>query len=240
MVENAKLESASSTLNDAAVELPITKPFEGYTYIKKEWVDQEDGIDKVIFHMTLSHVNQPADWNNTESHVMMPEWGSLPLRRAWIVRLPSYYEGADKYLFHYFFQVFYNNAKEKISPTFTQLIVPKEFEYIDYSGDVLFIRLHWSVGNWTYPQDTEMEIDGIEWGSEFSVSQAVYRRQDLSFQKGRWLKIKRLKPPHRFRCLIWVPKGSEIHYCFNIIKFDGEKTSSFWDNNWGNNYQMNI
>ncbi|HNW35093.1 MAG TPA: hypothetical protein PKM25_09195, partial [Candidatus Ozemobacteraceae bacterium] len=80
----------------AAVEVPVTRPFEGYTYLRKEWLDQEDGIDRVTFNMTLGPANLPADWSRTQSFIMMPEWGTSPLRRTWIVRLPTHLNGQDQ------------------------------------------------------------------------------------------------------------------------------------------------
>ncbi len=234
------LLDSPSAIDGAAVEVPVTRPFEGFTYLKKEWVDQEDGIEKVTFHMTLGPVNLAADWSRTQSFVMMPEWGSVPLRRTWIVRLPTHYEGKDQYLFHYFFQAQFGEGRERISPTFSQLVVPREFEFIDHSGEIIHVRLHWSVGPWSYPQDTELEVDGIDWGSEFSVSHALYRGSDPLYQKGRSLVMKRLPVPRRFRGLIWAPRGSEVVYCFQMVRFDGTTTETHWDNNFGRDYVLTI
>ncbi len=224
----------------SAVEVPVTRPFEGFTYLKKEWIDHEDGVEKVTFNMALGPVNLAADWSRTQSFVMMPEWGTVPLRRTWIVRLPTHFEGHDQYLFHYFFQAHFGGGNERISPTFSQLVVPRAFEFIDHAGDIIHVRLHWSVGQWTYPQDTELEVDGIEWGSEFSVNHALYRANDPLYQKGRSLVMKRLPVPRRFRGLIWAPKGSEIWYCFQLVRLDGQTTETHWDNNFGRDYTLTI
>jgi hypothetical protein len=224
----------------AAIEAPFTRPFEGYVYLKKEWVDQEDGIEKVTVNYTWSHLNLPADWNRTEQFVMMPEWGTVPLRRTWIVRLPTHLDAQDRYLFHYFFQVFGADQNERVSTAFTQMIVPHEFECIDHSGEVLFVRLHWSMGHWTYPQDTELEADGIEWGSECSVSNAPYRMNDRLFQSSRLLQMRRLPVPRRFRGLIWAPKGTEVKYCFHLLKHAPDGLESHWDNNFGKDYCITI
>jgi len=226
--------------NGVAVEVPVTRPFEGYTYLRKEWIDQEDGIEKVTFNMTLGPVNLPADWSRTQTFVMMPEWGTSPLRRTWIVRLPTHLEGHDQYLFHYFFQTYHTNGEERVSSMFAQLIQPREIEYVDYGGELVNVRLHWSIGDWSYAQDTELEAEGIEWGSEFSVSSAPYRTKDRLYQNGRILVMRRLPVPRRFHGLIWAPKGAEIRFCFQLVRHRPEGQDLLWDNNFGKNYSLTI
>ncbi|MBI3038945.1 hypothetical protein HYY75_07850 [bacterium] len=237
---NENVTQTSPAPAENIVEAPITRPFEGYTYIKKEWVDQEDGIEKVTLNVAFGHPQLPADWTNTEVYVMMPEWGSIPLKRSWVIRIPSHFEGKDKYLFHYYFQSFHANGPERVSHAFTQLISPQEFEYIDYSGDFVFVRLHWSVGNWSYVQDSDFEVDGITWGSDFSVSQAPFRWNDRLYQNGRAKEMQKLPIPRHFRCFIWVPKGAVINYCFQLIRICPEGFHIHWENNLGKNFLLTI
>ncbi|NLF97396.1 MAG: hypothetical protein GX569_11700 [Candidatus Riflebacteria bacterium] len=234
-------QSKTGISDGIALEVPATLPFEGFTYLKKEWIDQEDDIESVTFGMALGHLNSPVNWENTETFVMMPEWGTSPLRRSWVVRIPTHFEGAERYLFHYFFQIRYINGSEKVSDNFTQLIMPKTVEYIDHSGSCVHIRLHWSLGNWSYPQDTELEVDGIEWGSEFSVSHTAYRSGDRLYEHGRLAAVKKIEMPRVFRAQIWAPRGEEINYCFNMLSIDHEgNLQQKWDNNGGENFKMTI
>lgn len=233
-------EPSSHAADGSSLELPITRPFEGYTYLRKEWADQEDGIEKVTINTTFSHLQQHADWNHTESFTMMPEWGTTPLHRTWIIRLPTHLDGHDRYLFHYFFHVFYSNGTERVSNTFTQMVAPQPFEFIDYAGDCAFVRLHWSIGNWAYPQDTEFECDGIEWGGEFSVSNLPYRKDDRLFHNGRFLVMNRLPIPRHFRGLIWAPRGSEIRYCFQLLKQRPDGLQMHWENNQGGDFTLTV
>lgn len=225
----------------ATLEIPTTIPFEGFTYLKKEWIDSEDGIESVSISTAFSNVATPVNWDNMSTYVMMPEWGSTPLRRAWIIRTPTHLEGNEQYLFHYFFHIKYIDGSEKVSDSFTQLIMPKLIEYIDHSGDCIHIRLHWSLGNWSYPQDTEMEIRGIEWESEFSVSHASYRINDPLYEHGRAMKIAKLEKPRVFHGQIWAPRGEEVNYCFNLAFMDTNgKLAQKWDNNDGENFRIII
>lgn len=227
--------------NNSSLDAPFTKPFEGFSYIKKDWTDDEDGIESVVLNVSLGQINLPANWNNVESFVMMPEWGSLPLKRSWVVRLPTHFNGDQKYLFHYFFQIKYTDGSERVSDTFTQLMMPKNVEYIDHSGSCTHILLHWSVDDWSYPQNTELEVEGIEWGDDFSVSQVPYRSGDRLYESGRSILIQRIPPPRRFFATIWVPSGTKLNYCFNLISTELDGTlRSLWDNNHGKNFEMTI
>lgn len=225
----------------AALDAPFTRPFEGFSYLKKDWVDHEDGIEAVVLHTTISGLNLPANWNLVESFVMMPEWGSLPLRRSWVVRLPTHFNGEEKYLFHHYFQVRYEDGSEKFSDTFTQLIMPKNVEYIDHSGTCTHIIMHWSIDGWSYPQDTELEVAGIEWGEEFSVSQVPYRSGDRLYERGRLYSLQRLPAPRRFHATVWAPRGAVLHYCFVLVNTDADgNLYRRWDNNCGNNFKLTI
>ena len=222
----------------AAVEISTTREFEGFSYIKKDWFDQNDEIEKVTLNMVLSHLNSPANWNKTESFVMMPEWGSTPLKRSWVIKLPTHFENKEMYLFHYFYQTTFKDGTEKVSDTYTQMIVGKEIEYIDHSGDCTHVILHWSLADWSYPQDTELEAEGIKWGSDYSVSQAMYQKGIAIYEKGRELELNKLELPRTFKCKIWAPKGEAIDYCFKLVKKQSKVTE--WDNNSGNDYRLII
>jgi hypothetical protein len=236
-----KTDESKTDSRGAALEVPLTRPFEGFTYIKKGWVDNDDGIESVTLNMTLGKLNLPANWNHLESFVMMPEWGSSPLRRSWVVRLPTHFDGDEKYLFHYYFQINYEDGSEKVSDTFTQLIMPRTIEYIDHSGDCSHIILHWSVDGWSYPQNTELEVEGIEWGHEFSVSQVPYRSQDRLFERGRYFYLQRIAAPRRFYATIWAPRGAKLSYCFNLLKADAEgHLTQHWDNNQGKDFSLTL
>ncbi|HOI91561.1 MAG TPA: carbohydrate-binding protein [Candidatus Rifleibacterium sp.] len=224
-----------------AHEVPSTRPFEGFSYLKKEWLDREDNIESVTLSLVFGHLNRPPDWKSMQSFTMMPEWGSAPLKRSWVLRIPTHFEGAERYLFHYFFQIRYTDGSDKVSDNFTQLIMPREIEYIDHSGACTHVRLHWSLDNWAYPQDTELEADGIEWNSEFSVSHAPYRHGDPLYERGRTARISGLPMPRVFRATIWGPHREVINYCFSLIAVDQSGNQhQKWDNNDGENFKLTI
>lgn len=241
-LESVVLQKESSAGNDGTTqEVPFTRPFEGFTYLKKEWVDHEDNIESVTFSMTLSQINSPANWDHTQSFAMMPEWGTAPLKRSWVVRIPTHLDGAERYLFHYYFEIRYDDGSEKVSDDFTQLIRPRVIEYIDHSGNCVHVKMHWSLSGWSYPQDTELEVAGIEWGEEYSVSHASYRGGDRLYERGRAAAISRLPVPRVYQATIWAPKGEEVNYCFNLVSID--QTGNLcpkWDNNGGENFKMTI
>jgi hypothetical protein len=224
-----------------AHEVPSTRPFEGFSYLKKEWVEQEDNIESVTLSLVFGHMNRPPDWHNMQSFTMMPEWGTAPLKRSWVLRIPTHFEGDERYLFHYFFQIRYTDGSDKVSDNFTQLIMPREIEYIDHSAACTHVRLHWSLDSWAYPQDTELEADGIEWGSEFSVSHSPYRHGDRLYERGRAARINQLPMPRVFRATIWGPHKEVINYCFNLVMVDqAGNLHQKWDNNGGENFKLTI
>ncbi len=224
-----------------AQEVPNTSPFEGFSYFKKEWVDHEDNIESVTFSMALSSLNKPANWDNMQSFSMMPEWGTTPLKRSWVVRIPTHFAGAERYLFHYFFQIRYVDGSEKVSDDFTQLIMPRKIEYIDHSGTCVHLKIHWSLNDWTYPQNTELEVDGIAWGDEYSVSHAPYRSGDRLYEGGRAATIAQIKVPRVFRGLIWAPHGEVVNYCFSLEALDEAGiVRKVWNNNGGKNFKLTV
>lgn len=234
-----KEETLKANSNGMIFEAPSKRPFEGYTYLKKVWIDRQDDIESVSFNHINGHLKQPAKWTHMQTNVMMPEWGNMPLKRTWVVRLPTHFENQEKYLFHYFFQVTYQDGREEISDTFTELIVPRQIEYIDHSGSYTHIRLHWSLNGWLYPQNTELEIEGVKWGSDYSVSQSEYRFNDRLYEQGRARLVAQIPAPHVYKTMIWGPKGAEVHYCFNLISSDKEgNLSHTWDNNQGKDFKL--
>ncbi len=161
-LQKALIKACVSKLSDKTSIVKMQEiPFMGFSYFRIDWFDQDEGIETVTLNTALSHLNTPANWTKTETYVMMPEWGTQPLSRSWIIRLPTHYEGKEMYLFHYYYQATHSDKKEVVSDTFTNMIVPKEIEYIDHSGECTHVILHWSLKGWSYPQDTELEAKGI-------------------------------------------------------------------------------
>lgn len=239
--EKGQVVVSAKGVKGTIIEVPETKPFEGHTYLKKSWIDKNEGITKVLMHMVVGHLNKPPCWDDMDVFEMMPEWGTEPLRRSWVIRIPTHYEGEVKYLLHYYFVSYYEDGNECISQTFTEQIMPKAVQFIDHSGQYSHVRLHWSAEGWSYPQNTELEFESIDWGSEYSVSHFPYKQGDRLYERGRAAIIARTAPPRLFKGIIWAPHKEKINYCFNLISLDqtGELLSH-WDNNNGLNYQLTI
>lgn len=241
LIEQVQKKISAAAAEDATQEIPETKPFEGHSYIKKTWTDTEDGVERVLLNVALGHMNRPPNWEKTEVYEMMPEWGTLPLQRGWVIRIPTHFEGEEKYLLHYFFVSHYKDGTECISQNYTELISPRFIQFVDHSGLYTHVKLHWSLDNWAYPQNTELEFEGIEWGSEYSVSRSPYRQGDRLYERGRAGIIMKAPTPRIFRGIIWGPHKEKVDYCFNLITIDQTgKLVSKWDNNEGLNYKLTI
>ena len=235
-----ELANDSSLLHGTVTELLPTLPFDFFSYLKKEYIDEEEGIDEVTISCAFSRINEPVDWNNIKSFIMMPEWGTTPLRRSWIVRVPTYYKGSDKFLFHYYFQIKYADGKEILSENYTQLITAREFEYIDHTSSLTNITLHWSLNDWSYPQDTPMEAEGIDWEDECSISRSPYKAGDKLYREARRLKIEKLPHPRRFKTIIAVPSKETVNYCFKLEGYKEGEPFTKWDNNEGKNFLVRL
>src|SRR5215510_13813449 len=85
--------------------------------------------------------------------VELPDDG---IRRK-VIRLPKdVYDPAtgqyvEQYAFHHYFEVF-RDGKRETSPVYTEEIVSKAVEYVDYTGNLGGMCIFWSVYDWDAPQ----------------------------------------------------------------------------------------
>jgi hypothetical protein len=96
---------------------------------------------------TLDDSGQPVQ---TQSEtIQLPDDG---VRRK-IIKLPNEIEDpgtgryADNYLFHHYFEIF-RNGKRELTPLYTEEIVTKEVEYVDYQGNLGGMCIYWSIYDW--------------------------------------------------------------------------------------------
>jgi hypothetical protein len=69
------------------------------------------------------------------------------------VEIPDAASGkyTDNYLFHHYYEVFVNGKREQ-SPLYTEEIVSKEVEFVDYQGNLGGMCIYWSIYDWDSPQ----------------------------------------------------------------------------------------
>jgi hypothetical protein len=83
----------------------------------------------------------------------LPDDGS----RRKVIRLPKAVPDpatggyTEHYAFHHYFELFRNGRHEQ-SPLYTEEIVSKEVEYLDFQGTLGLLCLFWSLSDWDAPQ----------------------------------------------------------------------------------------
>jgi hypothetical protein len=90
----------------------------------------------------------------TSERIELPDDG---VRRK-IIRLPkaipspSASDGyTENYAFHHYFEVFRDGKREQ-SPLYTEEVVSKEVEYLDFNGTLGGMCIFWSIYDWDAPQ----------------------------------------------------------------------------------------
>src|SRR5262245_21269598 len=77
--------------------------------------------------------------------------------RRKVIRLPNTVPDpatgaqAEHYTFHHYFEIFRNGKREQ-SPLYTEEIVSREVEYIDFQGTLGGMCIYWSIYDWDAPQ----------------------------------------------------------------------------------------
>ena len=207
-------------------------------YLRKEWVDQEDGISHVLIHYTCVPLGRRPDWGrNTQTRELHPEMGGSRKRRAKVIKLPRQIDGAENYKLCYYYHV--QGAREWDTPCFVEEIVAdSSYTFVDYWGHYTNICVYWSINGWGAPNYSAMFEDGT--GLEHPLSSLHYygRAHDGIYVYERFRRLQTLPLPHVYRGKVHGPRGSRVEFCFHIVRTGSPNGDDydFWDNNEGLNY----
>ncbi|HEX8144562.1 MAG TPA: hypothetical protein VF553_18485 [Pyrinomonadaceae bacterium] len=211
-------------------------------YLRKEWIDVEDGIERVLIHYTFAHRGEGPDWErNRETREMYPEWGWNRKRRAKVVLMGRDLDGEEIYNFHYKFEVI--GARARVTEPYVEEIVSDgSLTFIDYAGHYTNICLYWSVNGWGAYNYSTMFEDGTGLDHPLSSLRFYGHAHDPEFLRGRYEMLRNMPLPHVYRGKIHAPRGSRVDFCFHIMRRgDPEgRDYDFWDNNEGLNYRREI
>ena len=120
----------------------------------------------------------------------------------------------ENYAFHHYFEIFRNGKREQ-SPLYTEEIVSKEVEYLDFQGNLGGMCIFWSAYDWDAPQyqPTEELNFSARFGEDSPYrSFKFYGAEDKeTFSRVRSEMLKSLPLPRRFVGKIHGPKGAQIH-----------------------------
>jgi hypothetical protein len=127
---------------------------------------------------------------------------------------PATGEYTEHYAFHYYFELFRNGQHEQ-SPLYTEEIVSKEVEYLDFQGTLGMMCLFWSLADWDAPQYQPTEEPNFiaRFGEDSPYrSHKFYGAEDKdAFSRTRSEMVSALPLPRRFVGKIYGPKGAQVH-----------------------------
>ena len=164
--------------------------------------------------------------------------------RRKVIRLPKSIpdpvtnQYTSNYSFHHYYEVF-RNGKRQNSPLYTEEIVTKEVEFIDFNGILGGMCIFWSVYDWDSPQYQPTE----EPTHLLSASAKTALIAHTSFMGP---KIKRLSHalaqrcsphcplPRRFVGHIYGPKGAEVVQRWHVGNMWQPNRADRWEDYWGN------
>ncbi len=184
-------------------------------------------------------VDESGQYVQTASErIELPDDG---IRRK-IIRLPKAIPNpasggyTENYAFHHYFEVFRNGKREQ-SPLYTEEIVSKEVEYLDFQGNLGGMCIFWSVYDWDAPQyqPTE-EANFIARFGEDSPhrSHKFYGIEDKeTFSRIRSEMLQSLPLPRRFVGKIYGPKGAQVHQRWHVGNMWQPNPADRWEDYWG-------
>ena len=171
--------------------------------------------------------------------VELPDDG---IRRK-IIRLPkaipapSTPQGyTENYAFHHYFEVFRNGKREQ-SPLYTEEIVSKEVEYLDFEGTLGGMCIFWSIYDWDAPQYQPTEEPNFiaRFGEDSPYrSFKFYGSEDMeNFGRIRSEMLQQLPTPRRFVGKIHGPKGTQVHQRWHVGGLWDPNPARRWEDYWG-------
>jgi hypothetical protein len=162
--------------------------------------------------------------------------------RRKVIRLPKAIsdprtgEYTEHYAFHHYFEIFRGGKREQ-SALYTEEIVSKEVEYIDFQGNLGGMCIFWSVYDWDAPQYQPTEEPRfIERYGEDSPyrSHKFYGAEDKEeFSRVRAEMLQALAPPRRFVGKIYGPRGAQVHQRWHVGGLWSPNVAERWEDYWG-------
>jgi hypothetical protein len=207
-------------------------------YLRKEWIDQVDGIEQVFIHYAVAPRFSTPDWSKgLQSRELAPEAGTNRKRRSKVIKLPRQLEGSENYHLGYFFEV--RGRRNWITETFVEEIISDgSYTFIDYTGDYTNICIYWSINGWGAYNYSTMFEDGTDLNHPLSSLHFYGRAYDGIYTVDRFNRLKEIPLPHVYRGKVHGPRGSRVDLCFHIMRRGSPDGGDydFWDNNEGLNY----
>jgi hypothetical protein len=142
----------------------------------------------------------------------------------------------ENYAFHYYFEIF-QNGRRRLSSLYTEEVVSREVEYVDFQGNLGGMCIFWSIYDWDAPQyqPTE-ELNFIARFGEDNPyrSHKFYGVEDKeTFSRIRSEMLASLPLPRRFIGKIYGPKGAQVHQRWHVGNLWQPSRADRWEDYWG-------
>ena len=184
-------------------------------------------------------IDETGEVRQTQQDVIeLPDDG---IRRK-IIKLPNEIldsdtgKYSDTYLFHHYFEIF-RGGKRELSPLFSEEIVTKEVEYVDYRGDLGGMCIYWSIYDWDSPQyqPTEEANFTASYGEDSPYrSFKFYGCEDMEeFSRIRSEMLRALPMPRRYIGRVRGPKGADVHQRWHVGGLWTPNRADRWEDYWG-------
>jgi len=163
--------------------------------------------------------------------------------RRKVLRLPNAIPDAaapggysENYAFHHYFEVFRDGKREQ-SPLYTEEIVSKEVEYLDFQGALGGMCIFWGVYDWDAPQYQPTEEPRFieRYGEDNPYrSYKFYGTEDKeTFSRIRSEMLQSLPAPRRFVGRIRGPRGAQVHQSWHVGGLWTPDRDQRWESYWG-------
>jgi hypothetical protein len=142
----------------------------------------------------------------------------------------------ENYAFHYYFEIFRNGQREQ-SSLYTEEIVSKEVEYLDFQGSLGGMCIFWSIYDWDAPQYQPTEEPNFlaRFGEDSPYrSFKFYGSGDMeNFGRIRSDMLRSLPLPRRYVGKIHGPKGAQVHQRWHVGGLWTPNPAERWEDYWG-------
>lgn len=162
--------------------------------------------------------------------------------RRKVIRLPKdVYDPAsgtyiENYSFHHYYETF-RDGKRETSPVYTEEIVSREVEYVDYTGSLGGMCIFWSIYDWDaaqyQPTEAPQFIEKFGEDSPYRSFKFYGAEDKETFSRTRSELLQSLPTPRRFVGKIYGPKGAEVHQRWHVGGMWSPNAAERWEDYWG-------
>jgi hypothetical protein len=170
--------------------------------------------------------------------IQLPDDG---VRRK-VIRLPNEIQDpttgkyTDHYALHHYFEIL-RGGKQEQSPLFTEEIVSREIEFVDYPGTLGGVCIYWSICDLDAPQYQPTEDPNFiaRYGEDSPYrSLKLYGQENKDdFYRTRSEMLDALPLPRRFVGKIRGPKGAQVHQSWHVGNKWQPDPKARWEQYWG-------